>query len=302
MPLWVAISIGAAFVQNVRSALQRQLTNEIGTLGATYARFLFALLFTPLYVLSLGPLSGVQLPDLNWDFVLNCIYGGTAQVLATAALLHSFTYRNFAVGTTFSKTETIQTAIISFLLLGEGVSPIAGLSIMISFIGIVALSARDEDQSMFAAFRALNQPAALYGMLSGLLFGFSGVTFRAASLALGDGQSVFLNASLSLLFTQVWQTLIMTLWFLARAPETIMATIRAWKLAIPVGFTGMWASVGWFTAVALFNAAYVRAVGQIELVFVLITSVFVFREQVTRREIIGMALVVGGIVLLLLYA
>ena len=302
MPLWVTISIGAAFLQNARSALQKQLSDEVGTLGATYARFLFALLFTPFYVLALGPLSGVDLPAPNWAFLAYCLAGGTAQVLATAALLYSFTFRNFAVGTTFSKTETIQTAIIGFLLLGEGVSLMAGLAILISFFGVIALSMRDDDQSMFAAFRALNQPAALYGMASGLLFGLSGVSFRAASLTLGDDQSMFVNASMTLLVTQVWQTLIMSLWFLARAPETIMATIRAWKLALPVGLTGMMASAGWFTALALFNAAYVRAVGQMELLFALATSVIVFKDRITRREVLGMVLVTGGIVLLLLYA
>ena len=42
MPAWVALAIGAAFLQNLRSALQKALTRGSGVLGATYARFLFA--------------------------------------------------------------------------------------------------------------------------------------------------------------------------------------------------------------------------------------------------------------------
>ena len=42
MPLWVAISLAAAFLQNLRTALQKALTPRVGVIGATYARFLFA--------------------------------------------------------------------------------------------------------------------------------------------------------------------------------------------------------------------------------------------------------------------
>ena len=42
MPLWIVISIAAAFLQNARTALQKTLTPRVGIIGATYARFLFA--------------------------------------------------------------------------------------------------------------------------------------------------------------------------------------------------------------------------------------------------------------------
>ena len=61
----------------------------------------------------------------------------------------------------------------------------------------------------------------------------------------------------------------------------------------------MLGSVGWFTAMALQNAAYVRAVGQVELIFTFLTSVIVFKEKVTVNEIFGTVLIVGGILVLL---
>ena len=61
----------------------------------------------------------------------------------------------------------------------------------------------------------------------------------------------------------------------------------------------MLGSVGWFTAMALQNAAYVRAVGQVELIFTFLTSVKVFKEKVTVNEVFGTVLIVGGILVLL---
>ncbi|MEM7562913.1 MAG: EamA family transporter, partial [Pseudomonadota bacterium] len=48
------------------------------------------------------------------------------------------------------------------------------------------------------------------------------------------------------------------------------------------------------------NASYVRALGQIELVFTFIATVFFFKESVSRLEVVGIALVIGGILLILL--
>ena len=50
---------------------------------------------------------------------------------------------------------------------------------------------------------------------------------------------------------------------------------------------------------AMTNAAVVRAVGQVELLFAILTSVFFFGERLGAREIIGITLLVAGILLLI---
>ena len=62
----------------------------------------------------------------------------------------------------------------------------------------------------------------------------------------------------------------------------------------------MLGSVGWFTAMTIQNAAYVRAVGQVELIFSFLTSILIFKEKLTIYEILGTVLIVGGILILLL--
>ncbi|MEO1920179.1 MAG: hypothetical protein ABGW81_10845 [Paracoccaceae bacterium] len=49
------------------------------------------------------------------------------------------------------------------------------------------------------------------------------------------------------------------------------------------------------------NAAYVKAVGQIELLFTFAASVLIFRERPNRREVGRIILVSLGILLLLLW-
>jgi drug/metabolite transporter (DMT)-like permease len=71
-------------------------------------------------------------------------------------------------------------------------------------------------------------------------------------------------------------------------------------VAILVGLSGMIGSACWFTAMTLQNAAYVRALGQIELVFTFIVSYIIFREKTNASEFLGILTLVFGILVLLI--
>ncbi|MGB1879250.1 MAG: hypothetical protein ACPHTD_00905 [Gammaproteobacteria bacterium] len=51
--LWIPLTIVAAFLQNVRSALQKHLKGELGTIGATFVRFGYGFPFAILYLVGL---------------------------------------------------------------------------------------------------------------------------------------------------------------------------------------------------------------------------------------------------------
>ena len=122
---------------------------------------------------------------------------------------------------------------------------------------------------------------------------------RAASLSLG-GDGFLMQAAFTLLCVTVLQTVIMTAWLVLRDREVLVAAFRSWRISGLVGLTGMLASACWFTAMTIENAAYVRALGQVELVFTFIASWLFFRERTSRTEFIGILAIVGGILLLLL--
>ena len=147
--------------------------------------------------------------------------------------------------------------------------------------------------------RGLGQKSTLIGLACGLVLGASAVLFRGATLAL-EHESVLAKAAYTAAVATVLQTGIMTVWLRLREPGQITLVMRQWRTAGAVGFVGWLGSLGWFTAFALTNAAYVRALGQIELVFSYLSAVFFFRERVTRIEVIGIGMLILGIVVLVL--
>lgn len=298
MALWIPITIAAAFLQNLRFMLQKHLKAQFSTSGVTFARFVFAAPLAWLLVAALIGPAGFTLPGITTTALIFCFIGGVAQILATALLVITFGMRNFAVGVTFSKTETIQAALFALIVLGERLSGFAILAILVSLAGVILISIDPKALEGSLSARILNRPAAI-GLASGALFGMAAVGFRGASLSL-DGGHFLIRATLTLAIATTLQTLLMWVWMAWREPGEVTRVVRYWKLTGLAGITGMLGSLGWFTAMTLTNVALVRALGQIELVFTFLGSWFFFKERSSTREIAGILLVVTGILLLLL--
>lgn len=300
MELWIPITIAAAFLQNLRSALQKHLKGRLNTTGATFVRFGFGFPVAVVYVFALQGLAGLGLPQFNASFLAFGAAGGVTQIAATFLLVHLFSLRNFAVGTAYSKTEPIQAALFGIVFLGEAISPVAVVAIMVSLVGVLLISGAGGAFTWSGLLRRLLEPAALIGLASGALFGMSAVFVRGASLALG-GPAPIMQAAYTLVWVTGFQTALMLGWMIWRDRAQIRAICAAWRPASLVGLAGICGSACWFTAMTLQTVAYVRALGQIELVFTLAASYLAFRERPTRNEVGGIFLIIGGILLLLLF-
>lgn len=298
MEIWIPITIVAAFCQNLRSALQKHLKGKLSTGGATYVRFFYAWPFAVLYVFGLNTWGEMPIPEIKGLFLLYCVLGGLSQIIFTGLLVWLFSFRNFAVGTTFSKTETVQVALLAFLLLGDTLTLGAVFAIIVSVMGVMAMSLAQTNITFKTLFSGLTEKSTVIGLASGLFLGASVVFFRGAALEL-DYDGFVMPAAFTLAVSVVIQTIFMGLYLLWREPGQMTDVLKNWKWSLAVGVAGVLGSIAWFTAFTLENAALVRAVGQIELVFTFAFSTLIFREKSTKLEIAGILLVIAGILLIL---
>ena len=299
MELWIPITIAAAFLQNLRSAAQKHLKAVMGTTGATFVRFGFGVPFALAFVAGLHLFAGYELPRPNGVFLTWAVVGGLGQIAATFLLIHLFSFRNFAVGTAYSRTEPAQAAIFALILLGERITAGAVAAIAISVFGVMLISVAHMQLSWRNLFASVLARNALIGLASGTFFGISAVAYRAASLAL-EGPNFMMQAAVTLAFVIIFQTAIMAAWMLWKDRAEIRRIAKAWKPALFTGFVGATASFGWFMAMTLQQAAIVKALAQIEMIFTFAASVLFFKERINRMEIAGCVLIVAGIVVLVL--
>jgi len=298
MSLWIPVAIAAATFQTVRFMLQKVLSSvTLSPAGATFSRFAYSAPFILAGLAGYLAISGQVLPDLTPRFWLFAVIGGLSQILATIFVVALFKQRNFAVGITFKKTEVIQTAIVGLLVLGDEISPWGWAAIMIGLAGVMVLAKPPNGSGPW--WQHLTNRAAQLGLGSGVLFAFSAVSYRGASLQLGDLEPAF-RAGVTLAVVVSLQTVMMLVWLGWRDKDEIARVWAARRVAIWVGLTSMGGSFCWFWAFSMQNAAYVKALGQVELILSLMASVLFFKEKITMTELLGMGLLVASILALVL--
>ena len=299
MSLWISISVAAAVFQTLRFMLQKVMAKQtLSATGATFARFLYSapiiVVLTTLYLNQ----TGQAWPDLSPQFWMYAATGGLAQVLATVCVVLVFKSRNFAVGITFKKTEVILAVLVGIVVLGDQVSWQGLGAIVLGLIGVLLLSSPAQIEAW--NWRMMFNRATGLGILSGALFAVSAVTYRGASLHL-DMTDHWGRAGVTLAVVTSMQLTGMAIYLFSRERGEISAVWQARRVAGWIGILSMAGSFCWFTAFTLQNAAYVKAVGQIELIFSLLVTVLFFKEKISLREWIGVAVlgmsVLGMVVL-----
>lgn len=291
--LWIALTVGAATAQTFRNAAQRHLIASLGTLGATLVRFLYGLPFALAWLAGVAALCGGA-PAPGAAFAGWVALAAVTQLIAAALLLQVMHERNFALGVAYSKTDVMLVALFAFVMLGEAVAPAVAVAIGVGTAGVLLLSPADPRRPLLALLTGWTTRSALLGLGCGASFAVSGVCIRAAALALPETPFA-LTAALIVAGAQFLQTVLLGGWLLARSPQVLVASARAWRASLFAGCMGATASIGWFTAVAIEPVAHVRTLGLIEILFGYVVSRRFFREKLSARELAGMALLAAAI-------
>jgi drug/metabolite transporter (DMT)-like permease len=290
--LWAVFTVTAAFFQTLRNAMQRELTGRLGTVGATHVRFLFGFPFALIFLAGLLIATGAPLPRPGlrfWPWVLD---GAFAQVAATALMLMAMGQRSFVVTIAYIKTEPVEVAIFGLIFLGDAVTWPMMIAILVATAGVVIMSIKPG--GMAGGIRPT-----LVGLASAAMFALSAIGYRGAILALHLPNYV-MAATFTLVIGLAIQAVTLSLYLWLRERSVLIAIARAWKPSLFAGLMGAIASQFWFLAFAIATAASVRTLALVEVLFAQIVARVMFAQRTTVREAIGMALVVGGVALLIL--
>lgn len=288
--VWVVFTLIGAAGQTARNAMQRELTPRLGALGATLVRFLFGFPFALIFLAIAVLATGARLPAITPPFAEWIVMGAVTQIAGTALMLLTMEHRSFVVTVAYLKAEPVLVAILGLVFLGDALSGLTMLAIATAMAGVFVISVRPE------ALTGGTKPA-LLGLASAGLFGLSSVSYRGAILALHMPGYV-MPATFSLAVGLGVQTGLLVTWLLLFKRQTLTATFKLWRPSLLAGFTGAAASEMWFLAFALATAASVRTLGLVDVLFAQAVSHMVFKHKTTGREIIGIALLVAGAVLI----
>ena len=213
--------------------------------------------------------------------------GALSQLLASAALLVAMRRAGFAIGTALQQSSLPLSAIMGLLVFHDRLAPVAWWGVALTTAGLAVLT--------WPKGASGPQPlsGALFGLISGVCFGFSLNAFRHAELSLEPTHRIF-AAVTSVAIAQAMQAASLTAVLAITRPQALRAVLASWRQSLAAGFCGAVASLGWFTALAFAAAGPVRAVGMVEMPMAAIAGRNVFRERLTQWQwAAGVAAAVG---------
>jgi drug/metabolite transporter (DMT)-like permease len=293
--LWVVFTLAATLAQTYRNAAQRGLTGPLGAAGATYVRFLYGLPFALVFLALVCAAHGRLPPAPDAVAFAWAATGGMTQIIATALMLSAMRERSFVTTIAYTKTEPVQVALFGLAFLGERLSPMMAAAIVIATAGVMIMSWPNAAQR--AQGGAGLRPA-LLGVASGGFFALSAIGFRGAIIRLDDPGFV-LRATTILALGLALQTAVILVWLGLRGRAKLREIGVLWRPSMKAGFAGALASQLWFLSFALASAAAVRTLALVEVIWAQIASKKLFEQGASRRELLGMALIVAGVALLL---
>jgi drug/metabolite transporter (DMT)-like permease len=291
---WILLTLAASVIQNVRSVLQKNLAAQFSVMGVTYARFLFGFPLAFVFLAVAMQATGSPLPTPSALFFVYAVVGGVCQILGNVVFINLIGFANFTISTTYAKTETVLAALFSFIILSDVLSMLGLGGVLLTFVGVMIIAAGREKLTLRSLAFAIIDKAALYGLAVGATYAVASTCYRAASLSLG-GEGFALQAIYTLCWVSFFQCVLMGFWIAAKSPVVLRTIFRHWRKAMWLGLTGMTASACWYGAFASQKAAYVLAVGHVELIFAYLSSRFLYNERTTAVEFGGILLTVVGI-------
>ena len=224
-----------------------------------------------------------------WPWVLA---GAFTQIAATATMLSVMGERSFVVAYAYIKTEPVQVALFGLIFLGDKITPLAGAAILIATAGVIVISLKPgAGQSQHHALD--HHRSAVRARCS---------RCRRSAIAAPSCRCICRDFVLAATFTVtvglVIQAAVLSLYLALRDPQVLRAIMRAWKPSMFAGFMGAFASEFWFLGFAITTAANVRTLALVEVLFAQGVTRFIFKQPTTKRELVGIVLVVIGVALL----
>ena len=290
--LWIPFTIVAALGQVARNAMQRSLTGPLGTWGATNIRFLFGFPFSLVFFAAVLISSADHAPWPTTAFWPWLLLGALSQIIATGMMLVAMNDASFVVTTAYLKTEAIQTAIFGFVFLGDHLTALKVIAILIATAGVVITALRPGGEKKFSELKPT-----VIGLVAAAAFALSAIGYRGAIITV-TGVTFVTAASYTLVWGLFVQTVVLSIYLLWRAPDILAKILGLWRPSMLAGFMGAFASQFWFLAFALTAAANVRTLALIEVLFAQGVAYYSFKQPISARELTGIVLIVIGVALL----
>jgi len=288
--LWLPITLLCAVSLATSDALTKR------ALAAHHNEYIIAwfrllLMLPPLSLLLLA----TPVPTIGPEFVPTLLTALPLELLAVVLYFKALKLSPLSLTVPFLGLTPVFLLVIPYLLLGEKISAIGGVGILLVAAGSYTLNLRSRRDGLLAPFRAILRERGSLCMIGvAVIYGFTSTLCKKA-----------ITGSSPLFFAGLYPILL----FLCMTPVALwkgrheLAHLRRSGILratlLPALFSFLETVTG-IVALSLTNVAYMIAVKRLSLLFGVLYGHFLFREEGLRERLAGGTLMITGVALIVI--
>lgn len=286
--MWLLYALGAAFFAGITSILAKIGIKNTDSTIATAIRTIIVLLFAWLMVLIVGSYSTIS--EISSKSLLFLALSGLATGGSWLCYFKALQLGDVNKVVPIDKSSTVLTMILAIIFLGEEFTLLKGISMVVLLVGTLLLIERKDirnNKNIKGSWLFFAILSAVFASLTAILgkVGISGVESN-----LGTALRTIVVLFMSWIMV-----------FVVRKQGEIKSINR--KELLFILLSGLATGASWlfyYKALQLGEASVVVPIDKLSIVITILFAVFILKEKICKKSILGLILIVAGTILLLI--
>jgi len=282
--LWLILTLISAICWSSADALSKWISEDIGDFTNVWIRFIYS---TPFFLLLW---VGIDIPPLDAEFWWALAWLVPLEVITWTLYLRAIRLSPLSLTIPFLGLTPVFLLVVPWILIGEQVSLIGGLGVVVIALGIYLLNVTKTEKGLLAPFKAIgSEKGSILMIIVAALFSLSSTFGKIA-----------ITHSSPLFFAGIYYPfvgLLLAPYALSKSKVRTEAFSHPWRsIFIGISFAGM--ALAHFYAIAIAKVAYMIAVKRTSLVFSSILGFIFFKETDIRERLLGGIIIIVGVFLI----
>ncbi|MBS1272292.1 MAG: hypothetical protein MAGBODY4_01432 [Candidatus Marinimicrobia bacterium] len=282
--LWLILTLISALCWSSADALSKWISDDIGDFTNVWIRFVYSMPFFLLLWI------GIEIPSLDANFWWALAALVPLEVLTWTLYLRAIRLSPLSLTIPFLGLTPVFLLVVPWIFIGEQVSLIGGIGVVVIALGIYLLNVTKTDEGFLAPLKAIgSEKGSILMIIVAALFSLSSTFGKIA-----------ITHSSPLFFAGIYYPfvgLLLAPYALSRKKVRTEAFSHPWRaILIGISFAGM--AIAHFYAINIAKVAYMIAVKRTSLVFSSILGFLFFKEGNIRERLLGGVIIIMGVFLI----
>lgn len=285
--MWVLFALGSALFAGATSILAKCGIKRTDSTVATAIRTIIVLAMSFLMVIVVGSLDGItSISAKTWTFL---ILSGLATGASWLCYFRALQIGDVNKVVPIDKSSTILTILLAFIVLGEPISWLKGICVVLIAAGTFLMIEKKQTDGEKRAGKSW----LIYAALSALFASLTSILGKIGISGVESNLGTMIRTAVVLLMS--WMMVFVT------GKTDKLHGISGKELAF-ICLSGVATGASWLCYYKALRDGLASVVVPIDKLSILVTiafSYFVFKEKLSRKALIGLILIVAGTLLLL---